>query len=58
VAERKRLKKMRIKGVFDDDPEMFDQELARVRRELNVLPTPTGLAEMKQAVYVSSDRMA
>lgn len=52
VAERKRLKRMRIRGAFDDDTEMFDKELARVRRQLADLPSPADLEAMEHAAAV------
>jgi len=38
-AELRRLQEMNIKGQFEDDPRHFDQEYARIRRELDALPT-------------------
>lgn len=52
VAERKRLKRMCIKGHFDDDSEMFDKELARIRRQLAELPSPSDLKAMEHAAAV------
>lgn len=52
VAERKRLKRMNIKGVFEDDPEMFDQELARIRRQLADLPSPANLETLGYAAEI------
>ncbi len=52
VAERKRLKRMNIKGVFDDDPDMFDQELARIRRQLADLPSPANLETLGYAADI------
>jgi hypothetical protein len=49
VAKRKRLKRWRIKGMFDDDPEQFDQKLARVRQEIAALPDPIELEAMEKA---------
>ncbi len=52
VEERRRLKMMGIKGVFDDDTEVFDRELARIRRELEALPAPVDLKTMEHAAQV------
>jgi site-specific DNA recombinase len=49
VAKRKQLKKRRIKGMFDDDPELFDQKLAQVRQEISALPDPIELEAMEKA---------
>jgi site-specific DNA recombinase len=49
VAKRKRLKKWRIKGMYDDDPELFDQKLAQVRQKIAALPEPVELEAMEKA---------
>jgi hypothetical protein len=49
VAKRKRLKRWRIKGMYDDDPELFDQKLAQVRQEIAALPDPIELEAMEKA---------
>jgi hypothetical protein len=49
VAKRKRLKRWRIKGMYDDEPELFDQKLAQVRQEIAALPDPVELEAMEKA---------
>lgn len=38
VAERQRLKQMKVQGEFDEDPQLYEQELARIQRQLGELP--------------------
>ena len=52
VEDRRRLKVMGIRGVFDEDPEVFDQELERIRRELAALPAPVDLKTMERSAQV------
>lgn len=50
IAERKRLKRMRIKGEFDDeDQDIYVEEKARIERELAELPTPADLDTIEYA---------
>jgi len=46
-AEKRRLKEMRLRGDFDDDLEMYQGELSRIRRELDNLPTRDQLESLK-----------
>ncbi len=46
-AERRRLKAMRLHGDFDDDPDLYNAELARIRREIDSLPTEDQLENLK-----------
>ena len=38
VAERRRLKEMKIQGEFDDDLDLYDREQSRIARELAEIP--------------------
>jgi hypothetical protein len=38
-AERRRVKEMNLHGDFEDDADLYHAELARIRRELDSLPT-------------------
>jgi len=49
VAERKRLKRMRIRGDFDEDEDLYERELARVQRELAELPTAADYGTLEDA---------
>jgi hypothetical protein len=49
VAERRRLKQMKIQGEFDDDPELYAEELSRIQRQLAELPVPADLGAIEQA---------
>jgi DNA invertase Pin-like site-specific DNA recombinase len=49
VAERRRVKQMKIAGEFDDDPALYTQELSRIRRQLTELPTPADLEAVERA---------
>jgi len=49
VAERRRLKEMRIQGEFDDDIDIYDREQARIRRELAELPAPADMGSIERA---------
>lgn len=54
-AERLRLKRMRLAGDFDEDVEMYNSELVRIRRELDALPTSDQLESLKaSAALVAS----
>ena len=49
-AERRRLKAMNLQGDFDEDADLYQSELARIRRELANLPTYEQLENLKAAV--------
>jgi site-specific DNA recombinase len=49
IAERRRLKEMYVRGEFDEDPDLYDQEQARIRRELAELPAPADLETIQRA---------
>lgn len=49
IAERKRIKKMKIDGDFDDDQDLYRQELARIERDLAELPAPDDLQAIQYA---------
>ena len=49
-AERRRLKVMRIQGDFEDDIDIYNQNLNGIRRELDNLPTPDQLASLRSTV--------
>ncbi|HNT76982.1 MAG TPA: recombinase family protein [Anaerolineae bacterium] len=49
IAERRRLKQDRQRGVYDDDDDLFYRELERLRRELDLLPAPDELAQLRLA---------
>jgi len=48
-AEGRRLREMRLRGDFDDDLDMYQSELARIRRDLANLPTYDQLENMSHA---------
>ncbi len=52
LQERKRLKRMKIRGEFDDDPEVYEQELARIQRQLAELPAPGDMETLERAAGV------
>lgn len=47
IAERRRLKQMKIHGEFDEDEDLYRRELNRVERELNDLPALDDLQSMQ-----------
>ncbi len=49
-AERRRLKEMNLHGDFDEDMELYQNELARIRRELATLPSYEQIENLKSAV--------
>ncbi|MEA3309337.1 MAG: recombinase family protein [Chloroflexota bacterium] len=49
VAQRRRIKEDRIYGVYDEDPDLYQQHLARIRRQLATLPSREELACLEQA---------
>jgi len=49
VAERRRLKRMRIRGDFDEDEDLYERELARVQRELAEMPAATDYGTLEDA---------
>lgn len=49
VAQRRRIKEDRIYGAYDEDPELYQQHLARIRRQLATLPSREELARLEQA---------
>jgi hypothetical protein len=38
IAERRRLKEMKVRGEFDDDLDIYDREQSRIARELSEIP--------------------
>jgi site-specific DNA recombinase len=52
VQERKRLKRMKIRGEFEDDPDVYEQELARIQRHLAELPAPGDFETLENAASV------
>jgi len=55
IAERRRLKEMKIRGEFDDDLDIYDREQARVRRELAELPAPADTGAIERAATMLED---
>ena len=55
VAERRRLKRMKIKGEFEEDPEVYHREQRRIRRELAELPAPGDFATLERAATLLTD---
>ncbi len=49
VEERRRLKEMKIRGEFDEDPDIYEREQTRIRRELSELPAPADLEAVERA---------
>ena len=45
-AERRRIKEMYLRGDFSEDRDLYESELARVRRELDSLPTEDQLENL------------
>lgn len=58
VAERRRLKQMKIAGEFDDDPQLYSEELSRIRRQLAELPTSADLEAVEQAATMLEELAA
>jgi site-specific DNA recombinase len=55
IAERRRLKHMKIKGEFETDPEVYHREQRRIRRELAELPAPGDFASLERAATLLTD---
>jgi hypothetical protein len=49
TQERRRLKEMKIRGEFDDGPDIYEREQARIRRELAELPAPADVETIQRA---------
>ncbi len=49
IAERRRLKEQYIRGDFDEDTDIYERELNRIRRELAELPAPADLETIQRA---------
>lgn len=49
IAERRRLKEMRIRGEFEEDADIYEREQARIERELAELPGESDLAAIERA---------
>ena len=58
VAERRRLKRMKIKGEFEDDPEIYAREQRRIRRELAELPAPGDFVTLERAAQLLTELTA
>jgi len=52
IAERRRVKRMRIQGEFDDDPELYREEVSRIKRQLAELPARADLGAIERAATV------
>ena len=48
-AERRQLKLMKIRGEFDEDADLYNAEMKRIRQELDSLPTYDELESLKAA---------
>ncbi len=49
IAERRRLKEMKIRGEFDEDGDFYEQEQARIERELAKLPGEGDMTAVERA---------
>jgi hypothetical protein len=58
IAERQRLKRMKIKGEFEEDPQLYTREQRRIRRELAELPAPGDFATLERAANLLSELTA
>ncbi len=58
IAERQRLKRMKIKGEFEEDPQIYTREQRRIRRELAELPAPGDFATLERAATLLSELTA
>jgi site-specific DNA recombinase len=54
-AERRRLQQMRIEGDFDDNMDVYQEELDRIRRESLVLPTNDQIESLKVTAKTIGD---
>lgn len=54
-AERRRLKLMKIRGEFDDDPDLYNREMTRIRVEMDALPTFDELENLRATVAAIQD---
>jgi hypothetical protein len=52
IDERRRLKLMKIRGEFDDDPGLYKDRQARIQRQLAELPDPADLEAFEQAAVL------
>jgi DNA invertase Pin-like site-specific DNA recombinase len=51
-AERKRLKQLYIRGEFEEDLDIYKQEAARIRRELDNIPTYDQLEGLESTIAI------
>ena len=58
IEERKRLKRMQVKGEFEEDLEVYSQEMARIARQLAELPAPGDLEGLENAAQMLSQLSA
>ncbi|MCP4535876.1 MAG: recombinase family protein [Chloroflexi bacterium] len=56
VALRRRLKEGYLRGDFKEDEDIYQRELARVRRELEQIPTEEDRYRVRQVVQLLDDR--
>jgi hypothetical protein len=54
-AERRRLQQMRIEGDFDDDMDVYQEEMDRIRRESTALPTYDQIESLKVTAKTIGD---
>jgi site-specific DNA recombinase len=52
VARRRRLKKAYLRGDFEEDEDIYRQELAAIRREMDQIPSGEELIQIKQAADI------
>ncbi|MEA3310162.1 MAG: hypothetical protein U9Q70_11725, partial [Chloroflexota bacterium] len=58
VQERKRLKRMKVRGEFDTDPEVYTTEQARIKRQLAQLPLAGDLDTLTNAAQLLDELAA
>ncbi len=51
-TERRRLKEAYIRGDFEEDTDIYRRELARIRREMEQLPSESDLAQIQHAASI------
>ncbi len=54
-AERRRLQQMRIEGDFDDNMDVYQEEMDRIRRESTALPTHDQIESLKVTAQTIGD---
>lgn len=54
-SERRRLKLMKIRGEFDEDPELYNREIVRIRKEMDQLPSEDELENLKDSIAIIED---